>query len=324
MPLYIVSPSSKLTTDAFAVENKPDLFGKRKAGEVFAENADGFPVKINTVIPSKNCGEKTETIIADLYKKTISLAREKDATSITLPLFTAKEHFFGVDRVLKIAEESVSDALINGDMTVYISVDGKDELIEKNRFFEKLNEYVNNRLPKEEITFAAAYSSEAAVPKRKAKSGHERRIGNVYAECDMMPAPMAGANRLLSDEKPSSLEHALEQIDESFSEMLLRKIDESGMTDSECYKKANIDRKLFSKIRSDRLYKPRKQTAIAFAVALELSLEETKELLMKAGFALSRSNKFDIIIEYFISNKNYNIFEINEALFAFDQNLLGA
>ena len=95
------------------LEKKPDLFGKRKAGEVFAENADGFPVKINTVIPSKNCGDKTETIIADLYKKTISLAREKDATSITLPLFTAKEHFFGVDRVLKIAEESVSDALIN-------------------------------------------------------------------------------------------------------------------------------------------------------------------------------------------------------------------
>ena len=115
----------------------------------------------------------------------------------------------------------------------------------------------------------------------------------------------------------------LRNLDAGFSETLLRLIDRTGKKDSEIYKKANVDRKLFSKIRNNLEYRPSKTTALAFAFALELDLEETKDFISRAGFALSHSSKFDVIIEYFLTTGNYNVFELNEVLFAYDQPLIG-
>ncbi len=174
----------------------------------------------------------------------------------------------------------------------------------------KVGEYINENYQPEKngINFSMALCDEARSVPREPKE--LKKAAKTYGGAGASPTPVSLIDRL-------------NQTDESFTEMLLRKIDEKNMTDAQCYKKAGIDRKLFSKIRSDRLYRPRKSTVLSFAVALGLSIDETKEMLMKAGYALSHSSKFDIIVEYFIINGIYDLFLINETLYEFDQPLLG-
>lgn len=272
------------------------------AGEVKITRGEGLPSKyvINTVGPLYRNGKRGEkAVLASCYRNALAIAKAYQCETVALPLISADKGNFPKAEALKIAVDTIGGFLFENEMTVYIVISDRST-------------YKINKKLRSDIT---AFIDEKYVDLRAIT----RDALPMECFCDS-DTPESRPMPYMATEE---LGARLKQIDESFSQMLLRKIDEKGMTDAECYKKANIDRKLFSKIRGDIYYRPSKPTAIAFAVSLELSLTETEDMLRKAGFALSHSNKFDIIIEYFISRGNYNIFEINEALFAFDQCLLG-
>lgn len=288
-----------------------EQLGGCNTGDAKITKAYKLPCKyvIHTVGPRYKDGKHDEErLLRSCYSTALNIAKESECESVAFPLISSGIYGYPKAEVLKIAIDEISGFLLENDMTVYIVIFGKKAYKISEKLFADIEEYIDDNYVDEHTLMYP-----------------EMRRMNRPDEVEYCASIQMSADACLEEASfKASLEDIIEQIDESFAEMLLRKIDERGMKDSECYKKANIDRKLFSKIRSDMNYKPSKPTALAFAIALELSLEETKDMLMKAGFALSHSNKFDLIIEYFISNGNYNIFEINEALFAFDQNLLGA
>lgn len=280
--------------------------GGCKTGKAKITSGYNLPAKyvIHTVGPVYKDGKHGEkALLESCYRESLALAKEHDCETVAFPLISSGVYGYPKDQALKVAIDVISAFLLENDMTVYIVIFDKTAYQISEKLFSDIAEYIDDNYVDEHTDY------------RRESMRLNMPIQPIMAE-DMCECKAMAA--------PDDLDAKLKQIDESFSQMLLRKIDEKGMTDSECYKKANIDRKLFSKIRSDVHYKPSKPTAIAFAISLELPLDETEDMLKKAGFALSHSNKFDIIIEYFISKGNYNIFEINEALFAFDQSLLGA
>lgn len=257
---------------------------------------------IHTVGPVyKNGSEEEAEALANCYKNALELAKEYKCETLAFPLISSGKFGYPKDKALRIAVDTIGGFLMENDMTVYLVVYDKKAFSLSSKLFADIKEYIDDNYIDLHTEFSRRRYAPAAASFRASTPSYEGESCSVI----------------------SDLEKEISEIDESFSQMLLRKIDEKGIKDSVCYKKANIDRKLFSKIRSNVNYKPSKITVLAFAIALELSLSETEEMLKKAGFALSKSNKADIIVEYFIKNSNYNIFEINEALFAFDQNLLG-
>ena len=269
---------------------------------------------IHTIGPIYDDGKHGEkALLESCYRESLALAKEHNCETVAFPLISSGVYGYPKDQALKVAIDVISDFLLENEMTVYIVIFDKAAYKISEKLFSDIAEYIDDNYVDEHTDYSRERIRMNALPSMTSRKRRKKSDDDFLEMCD--------CKAMLAED---DLDAKLRQIDESFSQMLLRKIDEKGMTDAECYKKANIDRKLFSKIRSDVHYKPSKPTALAFAISLELSLSETEDMLRKAGFALSHSNKFDIIIEYFISKGNYNIFEINEALFAFDQSLLGA
>ncbi|MDO4650902.1 MAG: O-acetyl-ADP-ribose deacetylase [Eubacteriales bacterium] len=290
-----------------------------KTGDAKITGAYDLPAKyvIHTVGPIWNGGSHHEKeLLTSCYQRSLNLAKEHSCETVAFPLISSGIYGYPKAEALQVAVNTISAFLIENEMTVYIVIFDKKAVQIGEKLFADIQEFIDDHYVEEHEDSKYRMMQRQELAKMSLPSLEEAAA--ISFDSEEMMTPSLGT---VPDD--FSLEDALDQIDESFSQMLLRKIDEADMKDSECYKRANIDRKLFSKIRSDVNYKPSKQTAIAFSIALELSLDETKDMLMKAGYALSHSNKFDIIIEYFIRKGNYNIFEINEALFAFDQSLLG-
>lgn len=293
--------------------------GGCKVGQAKLTKAYKLPSKfvIHTVGPKWKGGQNGEReLLESCYRESLKLAMNNNCESIAFPLISSGIYGYPKDKALKVAIDTITSFLIDHEMLVYVVVFDKTSFQISEKLFTDITSYIEDKYVDTHFVFRRSHRDECGESRVLAET---QLLSDDFDACK----PQTPFCSSMAMPKAASLEDAIKQMDESFSQMLLRKIDEKGMTDTECYKKANIDRKLFSKIRTDIHYRPSKTTAIAFAIALELSLEETQDMLMKAGFALSHSNKFDIIIEYFITNNNYNIFEINEALFAFDQSLLG-
>lgn len=285
-----------------------------KTGKAKITGGYKLPAKyvIHTVGPIYKDGKHGEKeLLESCYRESLYLAKENNCETVAFPLISSGVYGYPKEQALHVAINIIGKFLLENEMTVYIVIFDKAAYKISEKLFSDIAEYIDDNYVDEHGDYDRVLPriNQKPIAYAAVKKEKNRDFCEAF-DCESISAEY-------------ELEAKLKDIDESFSQMLLRKIDEKGMTDAECYKKANVDRKLFSKIRSDIHYKPSKPTAIAFAISLKLSLTETEDMLRKAGFALSHSNKFDIIIEYFISKGNYNIFEINEALFAFDQSLLG-
>ena len=277
---------------------------------------------IHTVGPIWHGGSHGEReLLAACYRNSLNLALEHGCETVAFPLISAGAYGYPKDQAMSVAIDVIGRFLFEHEMTVYLVVFGPTEFLMGKKLFRDVQEYIDD-------VYAAAHVRKNVEYARKALWHQDedaalqldQELGAAYAEA--YPAEEASAS--LPSMAMPDWDSVLRRTDESFSQALLRLIDEKGMTDAQCYKRANVDRKLFSKIRSNPSYRPKKPTVFAFAVALELSLPETKMLLKKAGFALSHSSKFDIILEYFIQRHCYDIFGINEVLFQFDMPLLGS
>ena len=286
-----------------------DKLAPISTGEAVITSGFDLPARyiIHTSGPIYKDGKQNEEEkLRDCYRNSLALAVENDCESIAFPLIASGIYGYPKAEALRVATECLSEWLIDHEMAVYLVIYDRKAFELSKQLNEDIKDYIADNYVEE--TKIRSQVETYQLPRGKFQTA-EQEISKEKDE-------------ILADTVARSITVSEFQLDEPFSDTLLKIIDIKGRIDVEVYKRANIDRKLFSKIRN-RDYRPGKSTIIALAVSLELNIKETQELLMKAGFALSDSILFDVIVKYFIDKKEYDIYTINNVLFAYDQPLLG-
>ena len=300
-------------------------------GEAKLTPAFELPCKyvIHTAGPIWRDGEHNEQAhLEACYKNALTVAADKKCKSVAFPLISSGTFGYPKEQVLKVAMRVIGDFLFDNEMLVCIVVYDKTSYAISEKLFSDVTSYIDDAYIDEpqmlmSLPMQASMLGDEPIErfKRKRARKSEQEFEDIVQGCEMAPR-MLPCKAAPSDE--ASLEDMLRKMDKGFAETLFDFIDAKGMTDVECYKRANVDKKTFSKIKCNKNYKPSKVTAVSFAIALRLNLEETDRLLRTVGMSLSHSSKFDVIIEYFIKTGNYeNIFDVNETLYQFDQVTLG-
>lgn len=338
MPFTIVRQDiTKMTVDAIVNAANTDLaMGGGVCGAIFkAAGAQELQAACNQVAPIKTgeaaiipsfalpCkyvihavgpvyrhwnAQQSEALLRSAYTESLRLASKNHIQSIAFPLISSGIFGYPKDEALKVASSAITDYLQSSDMDVFLAVFDKTAFAVSEKLLGEIESYIDEHYVEEH----RIRRRDLLDVEREALS--DDAIINYNAPMPSMAAPAAAG---------TGIDELVGNLDEPFGKTLLRLIDTKGKTDVEVYKRANIDRKLFSKIRTGKGYMPGKRTILALAIALELTLDETDDLLERAGFALSHSQKFDVIVEYFIVSGRFDIFEINEVLFKYDQPLLG-
>ncbi len=268
-----------------------------KTGEVAVTPGYDLPAKliIHAVGPVYRVEEKEQCrkLLEAAYRNSLEAAIAQDCESIAFPLISSGIYGYPKEESLHVATDAIRTFLEDHELKVYLTVFDRAAFRVSQKLLGAVQSFIDeNYVKNHDRTAAQSFRTEMPVMRESLPS-------------------------------EDSLDAHFAEMDEPFSQTLFGMIDAKGKTDTEVYKKANIDRKLFSKIRSCKNYLPSKKTVLALAIGLELNLDETDQLLKQAGFALSHAVKFDVIVEYFIIQQKYDIFQINEVLFAYDQPLLG-
>ena len=295
--------------------------GTLSVGNATITSAFSLPCKyvIHTVGPVWKDGHHgEEDTLRSCYSECLKLALINKCKSVAFPLIASGTFGFPKDRVLKIAMDVIGDFLFENEMLVYVVVFDKTAYSISEKLFSDITSFIDDTYSEWNAPMYDSLREERNFSRyqRKAVSESNADADEIIAMRPQMceSAPIGG----------KSLDDMLKEMDKGFADTLFHYIDEKGISDVECYKRANVDKKTFSKIKCNKNYKPSKVTAVSFAIALRLNLDETNHLLNTVGMSLSRSSKFDVIIEYFITTGNYkDIFDVNETLYQFDQVGLG-